>query len=473
MKQSLMRITSFLIILSLLLAYLNNIFKFKYGDGIYDLTKFYELENDTVDVLILGSSHAFENFNTGTLWDEYGMSTYILAGSFQPMWNTYYYLKEALKTQKPKLIVLEGYCTMFSQEYIDDSRIIKNNYGLSWSVDKIESLKASSPKSRWREFFLEYTQYHTRYKELSREDFIVNQGNPFYDDWKGFGCNMVTTPLECTDISDVTDRKDLSDKTERYYRETIELAKENNIPIIVVVSPYAGITSEEQAMFNRACDIATELGAPFVNCNTLVDDIGINYSVDAADEAHLNYRGNQKFSEYIGKYLKELYEIPDRRGEEKYASWDRNANYISQMIYDQELVDTTDINAICEKIQNNRYWIFVSIDGTCNVLEPNLNKFLSTMGIGEDATGIYFLDDGNNIWCTGEGEKELYRSTDAHDFHLSRVNNDGTYTNSVIIDNIEYTKVLNGINVVVYDTLTEKIVDNFGLNADECYSLVR
>lgn len=81
----------FIVILTVVLLYTNRVFKVKYGDGIYDVTKFYELENETVDVLILGSSHAFEDFNTGTLWSEYGMAAYVLGGSVQPMWNTYYY----------------------------------------------------------------------------------------------------------------------------------------------------------------------------------------------------------------------------------------------------------------------------------------------------------------------------------------------------------------------------------------------
>ena len=51
MKKSVVRITCFLLILVLCLTYANNVFKLKYGDGIYDVTKFYELDDDTVDVL--------------------------------------------------------------------------------------------------------------------------------------------------------------------------------------------------------------------------------------------------------------------------------------------------------------------------------------------------------------------------------------------------------------------------------------
>lgn len=65
-KKTVVRITGFLLILLMVLAGINRVFKMKYGDGIYSLTKFYEQKKDSVDVLVLGSSHAFENINTGT-----------------------------------------------------------------------------------------------------------------------------------------------------------------------------------------------------------------------------------------------------------------------------------------------------------------------------------------------------------------------------------------------------------------------
>ena len=56
MKKTVVRITGFLLILLMVLAGINRVFKMKYGDGIYSLTKFYEQKKDSVDVLVLGSS---------------------------------------------------------------------------------------------------------------------------------------------------------------------------------------------------------------------------------------------------------------------------------------------------------------------------------------------------------------------------------------------------------------------------------
>lgn len=478
MKKSnaVIRIGCFIIILGIVLLYVNRIFEFKYIDGIYDVTKFYELEDDTVDVLILGSSHAFVDFNTGILWNEYGIASYILGGSIQPMWNTYYYLKEALKAQTPELIVLEGYCVTWNEEFIDDSRIIKNTYGLKWSPDKLNAIMISSPEERWLEFIPEYVQYHARYAELSKKDFYKNQGNSLYDDWKGFHCSMVTTPLETLDVSGVETRNLLYEKSEEYYRKTIELAQENKIPIVVVISPYASINEYESSQYNMASDIAAEYGVDFIDCNRYLSEIGIDYSVDAADGDHLNYKGNQKYSQYIGKILKDYYAISDRREDPKYVSWQRNADYISQIIYNQELREMTDFHVISEKILNEDYRLIISVDGNCTTADEAMQFFYLTVGIMNDNTnGIWYRDNTNGVvWNSSSETAEKYVTISSHDFGMKRtVDEEGIFSNRIIVDNQEYKKVENGINVVVFDTITETVADSFGINLDDGYSIVR
>ena len=476
MKKSAIRIGCFLIILVAVLSCFNSVFRFKYGDGIYGLTKFYELEDDTADVLILGTSHAFENINTGTLWDEHGIASFLLAGSIQPMWNTYYYFKEALKSQSPRLVVLEAFCTVLQSDYIDDVRIIKNTFGLHWSKDKIESIKVSAPQDRWPEFFLEYSQYHMRYKEISREDFMKDQGNPLYRDWKGFGCSMETNPLERLDVSGVTERKDLHEKTEKYYRAILELARAENIPMAVVVVPYAGITVDEQAMLNRAGDIASEYEIPFLNYNTRPEETGLDFSTDAVDAGHLNYKGNRKFTHHLGNDLAQMFELPDRRGDDRYISWQNQADYIRQMIHDQELKECTDTSLFFDILNNGHYHIFVSLDGGCSTENPEAREALSRLGIrDENAEGIWYTHKNEVVWhMSGEGV-QYYRMA-PHDIRLSR-KDDGSGTgeleNEVLFDLQAHQKTESGINLLVYDDLTEKIADCVGLNVENELAIVR
>ena len=97
----------FLCLVLLLLSNLNRILCVKSPHGVDQTRYLYVQPKNKIDVLFLGSSHVHCNVNTQLLWDEYGMAAYLMTGAEQPLWNSYYNLKEALKTQKPKLVVLD------------------------------------------------------------------------------------------------------------------------------------------------------------------------------------------------------------------------------------------------------------------------------------------------------------------------------------------------------------------------------
>ena len=58
-----------------------------------------------------------------------------------------------------------------------------------------------------------------------------------------------------------------------------------------------------------------------VNYNDPDLRVRLAYSSDFADWQHLNVKGSVTFSRRLGSDLKEMYELPDRRGEEAYATW--------------------------------------------------------------------------------------------------------------------------------------------------------
>jgi hypothetical protein len=321
----------FLILLMIAMTSFFSVFRFKYGDGIYGMVKFYKLPKNTVDVLILGSSHAFEDINPAVLFSEYGITSFVLAGSVQPMWNTYFYLCEALRTQKPKVVILEAYCVLFSSEYSDESRIVKNTYGMKPSMRYVNALKVSAPKEEFWDYFFRFTRYHSRYATLTKEDFLPNMGDDLWIDWKGFGNNTAHTPFKQPEVDDVTARSSMTAKTELYYRAIIELCINENTPLEIIVTPYV-ISSQEMQIFNNAYDIAAEYDIPFTNLNNNYIKIDFDFSLDMADAAHANHRGSTKISRYIGKKLKEKYSLNDNRNNPLYITWQRNTDYFWQSI---------------------------------------------------------------------------------------------------------------------------------------------
>ena len=478
MKKSVIRIFSFLIIITLVLLYCNSVLKPKSADGLSTYSAFYDLDKNTVDVLVLGSSHAFVNFSTDTLWSEYGISSFNLGGGVQPFWNTYYNLKEALKTQKPELIVLDAYAATLDFDYSDSNRTRSNTFGMKWSMNKLKSICVSTDTSDTVDYLLSYSQYHTRYSSLQKGDFVDDFGSQTLDynwmgpDWKGQFLFNTSNHVDMTDVSNVNVETPLLPKEEEYYRKIIELAQDENIPIVVVVVPYA-LDESEQSKYLAAERIAEEYGVEFINYNLMLDEIGLDCDSDYHDFAHMTAIGASKYTKFVADHLKENYTISDHRGDPKYSTWDRWADYCEQYKNSERLIKSEDTDSLSELLKNENYYVFITVDGTCNTSSEGISGFLGSQGIYEEnSNGIWLVQGGVVKYSSGNENYEQYITNGKRDFCIRH--DAESNTNEVIIDNNSIEKkVENGVNVTVYDNKTNMIIGTFGVDYDDNCNLVK
>ena len=152
---------------------LNQTLLLKRPDGVTPMQDLYQAPTDSVDVLCIGSSHMGMSLSAAAMWEQEGIAAYGLWGSIQPFWNSYYNLKEALRFQSPKLVILEVYAASFTDEYSDEARQYSNLGGMNPNFTKWEAVTVSAPRDRWSTLFLNYPSYHTRYLELTEDDVLL------------------------------------------------------------------------------------------------------------------------------------------------------------------------------------------------------------------------------------------------------------------------------------------------------------
>ncbi|MCI9198935.1 MAG: hypothetical protein HFI03_00650 [Lachnospiraceae bacterium] len=466
MKKKAIKLICFLLILIFLSINFHKIFSFKGGDGIMGINIFYKQKENSIDLICFGSSHIFENVNTGILWDDYGIAAFDLCGSIQPLWNTYFYMKEALKTQHPKVMVLDLYTATRDEEYGASTQIIKNNYGLKLSSDKINSIKISAPQEMWHNYFLEYPTYHSRYSELGKIDFVPHSDYA-KEYWKGFSSNLRTIQINKPNVNSVYETKPLTSKNEEYLIKIIQLSKEQNIPLLLIATPYQ-LTSEDQKRFNYIAQLAAKYNVPFINYNLMYDIIGLDFNMDFADTHHLNYRGNVKFTRYLASYLKANYEIPDRRNDIDYQSYDFMAADCRQKIYNQELKEISDINAYLPKLQNENYLIIYTISGDYKNLENyiDIKNKLALFNINLDAVesnAAWVFQNNKLIFSSGNEQMHNWH-TDVGSMNCLAIKPSENENNSldVYLNSQKYVAVKQGLNLVIYDTLTDTLVESAG-----------
>lgn len=133
--QKAVKVLAFLLVLALCYGRMDQVLKIK-TDDMVSMVKLRQLPPDTVDVLLVGSSHIGTNVDNQQIFDEYGISSYNLWVGMQPIWNTYYCLKEALSAQSPQIVIAEVYLSTTTMDYSPKETAIKNVELLNLGINR-------------------------------------------------------------------------------------------------------------------------------------------------------------------------------------------------------------------------------------------------------------------------------------------------------------------------------------------------
>ena len=116
--KSIIAIIVFVFLFVAMFSFISEILCRKSLGGAWNYTEkiagFYNSQDNEYDVMFFGSSNTYCSFNPLVFYEESGVKSYILATQNQPVWAPYTYMKESLKTQKPKLLVRFKYLRLFN-----------------------------------------------------------------------------------------------------------------------------------------------------------------------------------------------------------------------------------------------------------------------------------------------------------------------------------------------------------------------
>lgn len=327
-KQILLIIT-FVVVMIYSFIIIDRFLGLKTEHGILQARAMYDQPRDSIDVVFMGSSHIHCDINTAMLWEQHGIAAYDYSAAEQPLWITYYYLKEICKYQKPKLVVLDLYSPARFKDDYQYKWLNDNLMGVRFSIDKLQMLYVGCEPQYYTEYFPSIVRYHNRYQICGRKDidylFSKRDERAVF---KGYTPYYSEVPQDEPGLAQ-PHSGGITIKSEQYLQKIIEYTKKSNINLFLIVSPYI-TTDEDELVYNRVHEIASNYGLEFISSNYFYNEMELDFEKDFNDESHLNYIGSCKFTEYLGKVIKEKYDIPDRRGMEKWKSWDLHARTIKE-----------------------------------------------------------------------------------------------------------------------------------------------
>ena len=283
------------------------------------LTAEYYRETTEHDVLFIGDCEVFSNFSPVTLWEEYGITSYIRGSAQQLVWQSYYLLEDALKTETPKAVVFNVLALKYGEPQSEAYNRMTID-GMRWGKAKIGAIRSSMTED---EDALSYVfpllRFHARWSELKAEDFRYwfDRGEPV--SFKGYLMRTEVRPATETPLPPLLTDPYLPAASMAWLEKLAELCGEHGVSLVLIKSPsiepywYPEWDADVKAF-------AEEKGIRYINMIEENDAIGVDMQTDTCDMGqHLNVFGAEKLSRWFGGVLKAELALTDHRNDARYA----------------------------------------------------------------------------------------------------------------------------------------------------------
>ncbi|NMA04054.1 MAG: SGNH/GDSL hydrolase family protein [Clostridiales bacterium] len=270
-------------------------------------------EKGNHDVIFVGDCEVYESFSPITLWEEYGITSYIRGSAQQLIWQSYYLLEETLKYEKPEIVVFN----VLAMKYDEPQKEAYNRLaldGMKMSFSKLKSIKASMLEDEnLIDYLFPLLRYHSRWSELTKEDFqyMYKEKDKMFHN--GYYMRADVKPVGSIPVGKKLPDYRLGVRAYYYLDGIVNLCKENNIELILIKAPslYPYWYDEWET---QMVQYAEKHDLQYINFLKLIEEVGIDFDEDTYDAGlHLNVSGAEKLSVYFGKILSENYQIKDRR----------------------------------------------------------------------------------------------------------------------------------------------------------------
>ena len=330
----------FLLCAGLLFCYLNKVFSMGDADGNRQTFKaFYAEPEGTIDVMYLGTSASNRYFINPLAYQEEGMACFTLATMGMPMFFVPDLIDEVAKTQDPQLYVIELRWVQKDRDMITDAHIRRVTDNLKLSGIKKHAIDLAFVQmggskgmlgdisDKKIDYYIPILKYHDRLQQgqMSPGDFKLTATK---NRTKGYIMSKNTTTQVNQFPGKVTnERAPLSDLAETSLAATLDkcdaMTAQGDKQVMFVLSPFCCHESQKQ-IFNTAIDMVRERGYPVLDFNTpeMYEELELDFGKDFYNSKHVNFIGAEKYTRYLADYIAAHYELPDRRGQEGYESWE-------------------------------------------------------------------------------------------------------------------------------------------------------
>lgn len=310
----------FILIFVVLFIGVNQIFLSK-NENFYTYINYEEQQENSIDILVLGSSHSMDGIDAGDLdrllKENYGLETrtFNMSVTGMRLEQVNYRYKEAIRTQHPKVIIIETF-SCAPQSTGTEEEI--NRWALDYmplSLEKLSYIRTDIEEDLQTSFIVPFIKYHSRWDELTGEDFEAVSAKEILEKSQSRGLeapdkpDFTGTPDDyfAQDFTKITGINPLPLSYQQDMAEIIEIAESMGTKIIFLSIPYkvqADFYNTELIKYNNYLEknYVDNESIFMLDMNKKIAELNWDYT-HMTDEGHVNNKGRDVVEEEVTKFL--------------------------------------------------------------------------------------------------------------------------------------------------------------------------
>ncbi|MBR0397517.1 MAG: hypothetical protein IJI10_04520 [Eubacterium sp.] len=292
-----------------------------------NISGYYSEPDNSLDVVIIGSSGSMSAFMPMEAWKAKGFTSYNFCTNEMAYEAMPYAVREAAKTQSPSVVLIDvktlvrpySIHEMVANGQTGD--ISFNTDGYKYSLDRLEFIYRYLPHTSFSfPYYFDILKYHElpfHTKYWNWEKHYLNRGYGFF----GWG-------NEIEYAEDTDEIIPLEESVDRALDEVMAECKKGfpDSQVVFLYYPYAETIYNDHpvATVNYIEKRVQDAGFTFLDCADYFEEFGFDIQRDYWNNGHWNVLGSEKTTAWMIDYLSTHYDLPDHREDPAYDSWNKD-----------------------------------------------------------------------------------------------------------------------------------------------------
>lgn len=319
MKKIVLKAVCLILICSIVLLSCNFLFTTYKGKYTYKMINEMYQSSENIDVLFLGSSHAYKSIDPNLADGILEKNTFNCGSSVQGMNTSYHLLKEVIEYHDLEAVFLDTNPAVSLVRNSESSVFYVSDY-MKQNKNKYELLKSGGSDT----VFNGYVSFRRNFKNINWISNIKSRFDALKDyssvtsateEYRGDGFVFVNGTYKITqEMIDKAASDDFSadvpvgDDYQEYLEKIVQLCKEKGIKLVLIEHPMSNVFLDNCIAYDNYANYISHFAQnneiEYWNFNYYKDGTGI-VQKDYADNTHLNGNGAEKYTKVLSNVAKD------------------------------------------------------------------------------------------------------------------------------------------------------------------------